>query len=325
MLYELYSHFEYMHQCLRQWDSVAHYIQLAIRYTPADQSPSKQYAVLGEVYRMKGDADSARYYYKKGMACPEIDARLPAYFYSAQLESHLDNHQKAYEHLLAYTMSADTIYAQQKTTELEKLAYRHEAEMKVRMVKEKQHFYIGLGILVFVTAAFIFLLIVQTLRKRKRIIRLEYENELKNLREKITLLKENLHSESHEKEHMLQQMEEQISQLRSISFRRTPISRRLDTLAAQNSKEKKNIKVMTEKEQTELKQVIFEIYGDYICQLQNQYPKLTEADLLYSCLASTGLSTFAIALCFGNTDTGIVAQRKRRLKLKMETEEANEE
>jgi hypothetical protein len=67
---------------------------------------------------------------------------------------------------------------------------------------------------------------------------------------------------------------------------------------------------MTEKEQTELKQVIFEIYGDYICQLQNQYPKLTEADLLYSCLASTGLSTFAIALCFGNTDTGIVAQRK---------------
>ena len=193
------------------------------------------------------------------------------------------------------------------------------------MVKEKQHFYIGLGILVFVTAAFIFLLFVQTLRKRKRIIRLEYENELKNLREKITLLKENLHSESHEKEHMLQQMEEQISQLRSISFRRTPISRRLDTLAAQNSKEKKNIKVMTEKEQTELKQVIFEIYGDYICQLQNQYPELTEADLLYSCLASTGLSTFAIALCFGNTDTGIVAQRKRRLKLKMETEEANEE
>lgn len=324
MLYELYSHFEYVHQRLRQWDSVAHYIQLAIRYTPAGQSPSKQYATLGEVYRMKGDADSARYYYKKGMACPEMDARLPAYFYSAQLESHLDNHQKAYEHLLVYTMSADTIYAQQKTTELEKLAYQHEAEMKVRIVKEKQHLYIGLGILVLVTAAFIFLLIVQTLRKRKRIIRLEYENELKNLHEKITLLKENLHSESHEKEHMLQQMEEQISQLRSISFRRTPISRRLDTLAAQNSKEKKNIKVMTEKEQTELKQVIFEIYGDYICQLQSQCPKLTEADLLYSCLASAGLSTFAIALCFGNTDTGIVAQRKRRLKLKMETEETEE-
>ena len=127
---------------------------------------------------------------------------------------------------------------------------------------------------------------------------------------------------------MLQQMEEQISQLRSISFRRTPISRRLDTLAAQNSKEKKNIKVMTEKEQAELKQVIFEIYGDHISQLQSQHPKLTEADLLYSCLASAGLSTFAIALCFGNTDTGIVAQRKRRLKLKMgteETEEADEE
>ena len=85
---------------------------------------------------------------------------------------------------------------------------------------------------------------------------------------------------------------------------------------------------MTEKEQAELKQVIFEIYGDHISQLQSQHPKLTEADLLYSCLASAGLSTFAIALCFGNTDTGIVAQRKRRLKLKMgteETEEADEE
>jgi len=324
ILYDLYSQFEYVYQHLGQWDSVAHYIRLASRYIPADQSPSKQYAILGEVYRMKGDADSARYYYEKGMACPDMNSRLPAYFYSAQLELYLKNYQKAYEHLLAYTMSADTLYAQQKTTELEKLAYQHEAEMKVHMVKEKHRLYIGISILVLVTAVFIFLLIVQNLRKRKRIIRLEYENERKNLREKIALLKQNLHSENDEKEHLQQRMEEQIGQLRSISFRRTPIYRRLETLSAQNNKEKKHIKVMNEKEQSELKQVIFEIYRDYISQLQSQYPKLTEADLLYSCLASAGLSTFAIALCFGNSDTGIVAQRKRRLKLKMEAGEPDE-
>lgn len=78
------------------------------------------------------------------------------------------------------------------------------------------------------------------------------------------------------------------------------------------------IAVLTNAEQRQLRVIIGQIYADYIEQLHTRYPKLNEDDVLLLCLQLADLSPFAIALCFGNNDAQIVAQRKYRMKSKME-------
>ena len=60
-----------------------------------------------------------------------------------------------------------------------------------------------------------------------------------------------------------------------------------------------------------------ELYADYISDTKNQYPLLTDEDLLCLCLEKVGFSNQTIALCFGNTDAHVVAQRKYRMKERM--------
>lgn len=297
------------------FDSAAFYTRLSMDFS---QKPAKLYATLAEIHRHRFDVDSARYYFNLGIHAPDTKDRMTSLMLSAQLEHHLGNDSTAYNQLLTYTLSADTLYAQQKTLEIEKLAYQHEAELKIRQVEERHRLYIGLGILALTVAASAFLLALQNQRRKKRKEQLKYEAALQGLNEKIALLKDNLNANDREREALLQHTEEQIAHLRAVTLKRTAIGRRILLLSEQDSKDKRNVHVLTEKEQTELRKAVTDIYADETARLKERYPRLTEGDLLYHCLASAGFGTFAIALCFGNTDTGIVAQRKRRMKLRME-------
>ena len=78
-----------------------------------------------------------------------------------------------------------------------------------------------------------------------------------------------------------------------------------------------NMISVTNHEQKVLKEVVMELYADYISDTQTQYPLLTDEDLLYLCLEKAGFSYQTIALCFGNTTTHVVAQRKYRIKERM--------
>lgn len=89
------------------------------------------------------------------------------------------------------------------------------------------------------------------------------------------------------------------------------------SLSDQQKVDKKVRKVMTVAELDKLKKTIFEIYADYISSLQVQYSQLTEDDLLVLCLQEADISSLAISLCFGHTDTVALNQRKSRLKKKM--------
>lgn len=317
-LAEIYRQHGWNFHKKNNFDSAAYYTRLSMNYS---QSPSKLYSTLAEIHRHRQDIDSARYYLNLGINAPDTEDRHACLFFSSQLEHYLSNDQTAYEQLLTYTLMADTLYAQQKTREIEKMAYKHEAELKVRQAEERHKLYIGIGILAFIIAASIFLLLLQNQRRKKREAQLKYESALQSLNEKIGLLKENLNIYDHERETLLQHTQEQIAYLRAFTLKQTAIGSRVVQLSEQDNKDKRNIRVLTEKEQNELKRTVADIYTDEISRLKECYPRLTEGDLLYHCLASAGFSTFAIALCFGNSDTGIVAQRKRRMKLRMEETE----
>ena len=70
-------------------------------------------------------------------------------------------------------------------------------------------------------------------------------------------------------------------------------------------------------EHEDLKNIVFEIFADYISSLKKQYPRLTDDDMLLLCLQKMEFSSLTIALCFGYSDTSTINQRKSRLKSKM--------
>lgn len=107
-------------------------------------------------------------------------------------------------------------------------------------------------------------------------------------------------------------------QLCNVIFKETSIYKTIERLSRQDkTKNKQDLRILLENEQKKLRSTIMEIYKDYIEYLHQTYPKYTEDDCLFSCLSICGLDDFTIALCFGNVNKQIVAQRRHRIKLKV--------
>lgn len=49
-----------------------------------------------------------------------MDTRLTAHYFLSQMEQEAGKWEAAYRHLFRYTLSVDTLYARQRTTELER-------------------------------------------------------------------------------------------------------------------------------------------------------------------------------------------------------------
>lgn len=116
---------------------------------------------------------------------------------------------------------------------------------------------------------------------------------------------------------MIKKLSVEKEKLRIWLFKQSSVYKKILKLSEQKANNKKDLIVLTNAEQSRLKEVIMELYADFISDMKTHYPLLTEEDLLYLCLEKAELSNQTIALCFGNTDTHIIAQRKYRIKERM--------
>ena len=121
-----------------------------------------------------------------------------------------------------------------------------------------------------------------------------------------------------QKENEIRKLADEKAQLCNVIFKETSIYKTIERLSRQDkTKNKQDLRILLENEQKKLRSTIMEIYKDYIEYLHQTYPKYTEDDCLFSCLSICGLDDFTIALCFGNVNKQIVAQRRHRIKLKV--------
>lgn len=120
-----------------------------------------------------------------------------------------------------------------------------------------------------------------------------------------------------ERETAIEKLKTEKEGLRTWLFKQSNIYQIIERLSKQKVTSKKELTVLTNHEQKVLKEVVMELYADYISDTKTQYPLLTDEDLLCLCLEKVGFSNQTIALCFGNTDTHVLAQRKYRIKARM--------
>ncbi len=319
-------------------DSALFYARKALDYFPTDRkAPSNYYRSIGSLLLDRGEKDSANYYYNKSLD-GDIKEQALAHGYLSDLEKANGNYKEAFSHLEKYTNVIDSLFTADKSSKIEQLGYKYEAEARVAKHKAKMQQTNTLIITISIILILILILILQNVNRHKKVAKLIFEQRTKDMEREMAALQNRIdetkeiiiklknekqisESELSLKEQEIKSLFLQKSALRNIIFFQTPIYKKIEKLSAQATDQQKEIKVLTLTEQEILRKQVSEIYSEYIDYLHTQYPKMTEDDLLFSCLETAGLNAFTIALCFGNSNKQIVNQRRYRLKSKMIPEE----
>ena len=306
-------------------DSILFYGKRSLAFSK--RLASKAAIVVGYAFLNQEHLDSAEYYFRQALCDTLMETRALALYGLKDVMDVGEEFQRALQYSEAYSSVMDSIYFHKQSSETEQKAYVHEAEMKVykdKLAMERQRlFLIILSLLVIVLAVWY----VQRVKRRKKIMQLEYERDRASLKADIAESQYHIASLRMEQEQAKEKISQRESEIRrladekaelcNIIFKKTPIYRKVEQLSRQEKTTKKqNLRILLEDEQKQLRLSIMNIYKDYIAYLRQTYPKYTEDDCIFLCLSLCGWDDFTIALCFGNVNKQIVVQRRHRMKQK---------
>lgn len=314
-------------------DSTLFYVRLSQRYQKKEHG-AIVFMTLGDIFMEKQELDSAEYYLKKVLASSDFKRQVLVYRLLSELEKKKGDYQNAYRYSMFYQDNVDSIFALNQASNIERLAYKYESELKVLNEKARTENIIEYTVFSFFVIFLLFLLILQRIRRRRKIAKLVFEQAISHLnrqialqqcsiersKEDLRLLKQAQQQDKEEiahKEQEIRRMTDEKAKLRNWFFMQTSIYKRIDELARQGNLGKE-ARILLQPEQQLLKETIMQIYDEYVQYLHSTYPKLTEDDCIYCCLQLCRLDDQTIAYCFGNTSRQIVAQRRLRLKKRME-------
>lgn len=323
-------------------DTALYYARMSLQWLPQQKKRNKYYSNLGDIFLERGDNDSAAYYIEKGLENNiDLESRGSNLLNLSYIKEEQGEYQAATSLLYQFVDIIDSIYFNEQSTNIEQLIHKYDIRNQVREEQiKKEH---EIQIIIVVSALFCFLIIIfyqRRINERERIL-LIYQQTIKQTQSKISSLQtiieeneriiafmqsqydglkhkqENVTKEINEREHTIAKLKQEKIELRNWLFTQSDIYKKIILLSQQDDSDKKAMKVLTNNEQKELKNILFEIYTEYIADMQIKNPKLTKGDLVYLCLKEANLTPATIALCFGYTDTHPLNQRKSILKKKM--------
>lgn len=315
-------------------DSALIYLRLAQRYRTDKVDTVSLFLSLGELFLEREELDSADYYLKKTLACADLERSVFVHRLLSNLESKKENYQTAYDYSMFYQDNVDSIFAMNRASDIERLAYKYESELELVKEKAKTEDIIQYSVSSFFILLLLFFLITQRIYRRKKMAKLLYEQHIVQLEERVVsqqlrienserdllLLRQAQVQDKEEiarKEQEIAEMIDEKAKLRNWIFMQTPIYKRIEVLKQQDCKNVKAARVLIDSERQLLQDTIYRIYDEHVQYLETTYPKFTKEDCVYCCLCLCELDDQAIAYCFGNTNKQIVAQRRLRLKDKM--------
>lgn len=259
--------------------------------------------------------------------------------------SYIKEEQKEYrkttELLCQFIDIADSIYFTEQSSKIQQLIHQHDIKKKIDEEQKKNEDLLKSIIGIFLFFSLILIIFFQyriNKRDKQRVInehklkqaQERYKNLLYSINESnriITILQnehlnykqetETYKLEIKKRECIIKKLEFEKENLCVWLFKQSSIYKKIEKLSNQKVSNKKELTVLTNNEQDELKQIIADLYADFIHDIKKQYPLLTSEDCLFLCLEKIGLSKQTIALCFGNTNTHALAQKKYRIKERM--------
>lgn len=329
-------------------DSALHYAKMALQRIPASRNKANYYNNIGRIYYAQEENDSALYYTTKALQESEvgnIGVKTAALINLSYIKEDQKDYQATSDLLYQYIDIIDSLFYSEQYTQILQTIHKHDIETKIKeeQVKETTRLTVVMS-----TSMSIFLIVVlfyqHRINRRKKQQNIQ-EQQLQSIQERFNILqntteenqhviallqkeqnllvaeKENILLDIQERETIIKRLEDEKLALRDWLFKQSSIYKKVMRLSEQVTVDKKQMKVLNITEQKELDATISSIYAEYMAKTKEKYPLLTQEDLLYLCLEENGLSTQSISLCFGKADTHALAQRKYRLKQRMQEAE----
>lgn len=259
----------------------------------------------------------------------------------ADIKEEQKDYQATTELLYQFIDIADSTYFSEQSTQIQQLVHQYDIKQKVDQEQRRSKYLLRNVIGTFLILCLVLIVFFQYRINKRDKQRAINEQKLAQAQEKYNNLKYSINESQHiitllrkeqsdfsqeaekyrqeitERETAIERLKAEKEGLRTWLFKQSGIYQKVEKLSKQKVTSKKELTVLTNHEQKVLKEVVMELYADYISDTQTQYPLLTDEDLLYLCLEKAGFSYQTIALCFGNTTTHVVAQRKYRIKERM--------
>lgn len=327
---------------LQQPDSAFFYAQdLLNDITPQIKDKSMVFHNLGILFNEKEEYDSARYFLEKSLLTTNLEYKSYSLKELYQIEKKTGNHEKATGYLEEYVLITDSLQENEQASEIQQLVYKHNTSIRIaeEQIKSKR---ILTGVVTgFIIICFIMIILYQNRINRKKQQQLLYQVSLEKAQQKLTALQSTIddnmaminylqheynylqqgqsekEKQINERERTIEQLKEEKYRLRNWLFGQSDIYKKIITLSSWKVSDRKQMKVLNTEDQKKLKNVLFDIYAEYINALKSEYPRLTDSDLLLLCLQETSLDSLSIAICFGYTNTHPINQRKLRIREKM--------
>ncbi|MCI1648908.1 MAG: hypothetical protein LKI39_06990 [Bacteroides sp.] len=323
-------------------DSALYYAREALKNAPQKEPKGRYYYNLGNILlEARENKDTVSSYINKAIEDQSFNGKCLCLRSLSDLNKELGNYKASTNYLERYIDIIDSTFTEEQATKVQQLIYGYKTKMKVREERLKEQRTLWIIIASFGLICFLIILIYQNYINRKKTQQLHYQQALEQTRSKLSSLQATIHDNQsiihflqqqcsnleeekqknkqqiQEREQSVTQLEEEKLQLYNGLFSQSDICKKITALSNQDLADKKNLKVLTISEQDKLRKTIYDIYTDYINELQKNYPRLTEDDILLLCLQKTSLDSRVIALCFGYSDTHAINQRKSRIKERM--------
>lgn len=324
-------------------DSALYYARIALKSLPFSRQNniSNYYANLADVWYEENEYDSAFYYFEKGLnSCNNINQKASLLLSLADMAGENGEYKKKADWQDEFIEYVDSLcFADQ--SKIQQLIQEHEIQSKIHEEQIRNKNKIFFIVLISICLGFLVVLHFQYRITKQKKVHAINKQKLEQAQEKYSNLQHSINESQRiiallrkerldftqetekykeeivEREMMIKKLSVEKEKLRIWLFKQSSVYKKILKLSEQKANNKKDLIVLTNAEQSRLKEVIMELYADFISDMKTHYPLLTEEDLLYLCLEKAELSNQTIALCFGNTDTHIIAQRKYRIKERM--------
>ena len=327
-----------------KYDTALYYAKITQLWLPKNSKTYIHYSNIGNIFYFKDYLDSAVYYMNKSLEDSiyfKSKQKASILFDLANIKEEQKDYQATVELLYQFIEIADSTYFSEQSTKIQQLIHQYDIKRKVDQEQRRSKYLLKNVIGIFLILCLVLIVFFQYRINKRDKQRAINEQKLAQAQEKynnlrysinesqriITLLRkeqsdfsqeaEKYRQEITERETAIERLKTEKEGLRTWLFKQSSIYQKVEKLSKQKVTNKKELTVLTNHEQKVLKEVVMELYADYISDTKNQYPLLTDEDLLCLCLEKVGFSNQTIALCFGNTDAHVVAQRKYRMKERM--------
>lgn len=305
------------HHLFSQPDSALLYAQQALATAPASEPKGRFHYTIGSLLdEQRASPDSIVLHMQRAAADTTYDGRFMTSLILSDLAEQKGDYETSIDHLYNYIDHLDSLYTAERSVDVQQLVYDYDTRLRLQaaeaQARQTRLLLIGGAVIIIGLLTICYLVYSE---KKQRQLR-EAQQQAAQAEANVSMLKLALSN----REEALQELRLNTLHLAQGRFAQSELYQKLYQLSEKEGKQP--MPVLSHADRERLHSEVFELFADYIQEMRESSPTLTDTDLFYLCLQESGLNNRAIAIGMGYSDLSGVRQVKKRVKEKLTKQSA---